>query len=265
MINVTLLGNGGTIPLPKRYLTSLFVDVDGHGILIDAGECTQVTLKINNISMTSISTILITHKHNDHILGLPGVLLAMSDAGRLKPVTIIAPNDTIDRLKNLISTCDKLNFKIKYKSIIINVLEEKIKISQHIDINAFKLIHTYDTECYGYTINIINDKKEQKNIKLCYATDTRPCNTLLKNAQGSNLLVLEAMYLSESIERAEMKKHMLASEALNIAKKAQAKTVWLTHFSPLVTNAEIIKFAEKNKNYEELEISNKALTKTIFN
>ena len=77
MIDVCLLGTGGMMPLPYRWLTSLLVRYNGKSILLDCGEGTQIALKKKGWSPNSISLILITHFHADHIAGLPGMLLSM--------------------------------------------------------------------------------------------------------------------------------------------------------------------------------------------
>lgn len=46
MLDVALLGTGGMMPLPGRYLTSLMLRLEGRMMLIDCGECTQVTMKL---------------------------------------------------------------------------------------------------------------------------------------------------------------------------------------------------------------------------
>ena len=60
MIDVCLLGTGGMLPLPKRYLTSLLVRVEGQAVLIDCGEATQVSLHMTNFSPVDIGHILFT-------------------------------------------------------------------------------------------------------------------------------------------------------------------------------------------------------------
>jgi Metal-dependent hydrolases of the beta-lactamase superfamily III len=46
MIDVCLLGTGGMMPLPNRWLTSLLIRYNGRMILIDCGEGTQIPVKM---------------------------------------------------------------------------------------------------------------------------------------------------------------------------------------------------------------------------
>ena len=91
MLKVTLLGTGGTQPLPERALAAAAVSVGGHNILLDCGEGTQVGLRRYGVSAYRLSAVLLTHYHGDHILGLPGLLQTLGSLNRTEPLTIYGP------------------------------------------------------------------------------------------------------------------------------------------------------------------------------
>ena len=91
MLDVCLLGTGGMMPLPYRWLTSLMVRYNGSSLLIDCGEGTQIAIKEKGWSFKPIDVICFTHYHGDHISGLPGLLLTMGNADRKEPLTLIGP------------------------------------------------------------------------------------------------------------------------------------------------------------------------------
>ena len=91
MFEVCLLGTGGMMPLPHRWLTSLMVRYNGINVLIDCGEGTQVALKEKGWSPKPIDLILFTHYHADHISGLPGMFLTLGNSERTEPVTLVGP------------------------------------------------------------------------------------------------------------------------------------------------------------------------------
>ena len=79
----------------------------------------------------------------------------------------------------------------------------------------------------------------RKGIKLTYCTDTRPAELLVKNAIGSDLLICEGMYAEpEKLAKAKQYQHMTFYEEAQVAKAAQVKELWLTHFSPSLIRAE---------------------------
>ena len=91
MLDVCLLGCGGMMPLPRRWLTALMLRYNGSSILIDCGEGTQIAIKEKGWSFKPIDVICFTHYHGDHISGLPGLLLSMGNAERHEPLTLIGP------------------------------------------------------------------------------------------------------------------------------------------------------------------------------
>lgn len=112
MLKITLIGTGGTMPLPERALASLAVSVGGHNILFDCGEGTQVAAKNAGISLFKIDLICLTHYHGDHIFGLPGLLQTMGSLGRLEPVHITGPEGLYDIMKPMLMLCQGLPFAV---------------------------------------------------------------------------------------------------------------------------------------------------------
>lgn len=81
--------------------------------------------------------------------------------------------------------------------------------------------------------------EERKGLKLSYCTDTRPTKELVSFVKESDIFVCEGMYgEDEKLPKALKNRHMLFSEAASIAKEAGVKELWLTHFSPSLTNPE---------------------------
>ena len=69
MVDIALLGCGGGMPMPNRFLSSTIINYKGRKILIDCGEGTQVSMRILGTGFKSIDLICITHGHGEHIVG----------------------------------------------------------------------------------------------------------------------------------------------------------------------------------------------------
>lgn len=274
MLDVCLLGTGGMMPLPHRWLTALMTRYNGSNLLIDCGEGTQIAIKEKGWSFKPIDVICFTHYHADHISGLPGLLLTMGNAERTEPLTMIGPKGLERVVGALRMIAPEIPFEIRY--IELAAPEEDIEVNGY-QIHAFRVNH--NILCYGYSLTIPragrfyveNAKKhdipqrywnrlqhgqtveadgkiytpkmvlgpERKGIKVTYCTDTRPTESIEKAAAESDLFICEGMYAEEEkLAKARQYKHMTFYEAAEIAKKASAQELWLTHFSPSLVHAE---------------------------
>ena len=154
MLDVCLLGCGGMMPLPYRWLTSLMVRYNGSSLLIDCGEGTQVAVKERGWSFKPIDVICFTHYHGDHISGLPGLLLTMGNADRTEPLTLVGPKG-LERVVNALRViAPELPFEIRF--IEITKPQEVLELNGY-RITAFRVNH--NVICYGYTIEILRQGK----------------------------------------------------------------------------------------------------------
>ena len=149
MLDICLLGTSGMMPLPKRFLTSALLRYNGNMILIDCGEGTQVTLKMLGWGFKNINTICFTHVHADHISGLPGMLLTLSNSGRVEPLNIIGPKGIEKVVNSLKIIAPDLAFKLKFYEI--SNKNETVVIDDYI-IKTHNVKHSIP--CIAYSINI---------------------------------------------------------------------------------------------------------------
>ena len=268
MLDVCLLGTGGMMPLPYRALTSLMVRYNGMNVLIDCGEGTQVSIKQQGWSVKPIDVICFTHFHADHISGLPGLLLTLGNAERREPITMIGPKRLEKIVNALRMIAPELPFPIRFIELENN--QESFEFNG-MRINAYKVNHNITCYGYSLEIDragkfdvekakqlqvpmpfwsrlqkgeTIQDEtgiytpdmvlgEARKGIKLTYCTDSRPTKEIVENAKGSDLFICEGMYGEPDKEKkAKEYKHMTFYEAATMAKEADVKELWLTHYSP---------------------------------
>lgn len=112
MLDVCLMGCGGSIPKPDRWLSSALFRHGSSTVIIDCGEGTQLAMKEAGFVAGKISLILITHFHADHVSGLPGMLLSMANEGRTDPVTIAGPKGCARIVSSLCVIAQGLPFQV---------------------------------------------------------------------------------------------------------------------------------------------------------
>jgi ribonuclease Z len=273
MLDVALLGTGGMMPLPDRFLTSLLLRFNGNMLLIDCGEGTQVTLKRLGWGFKSISAICFTHYHADHISGLPGMLLTIGNSGRTEPLLLIGPTGLKNVYRGLSVIAPELPFEVRIieldasqpNTIELNGLKITTQKAEHmITCLAYSVyvhrIGKFNVEkalslglpkqlwsvlqkegevVYGgniYTSDMVLGD-ERKGLKLTYCTDSRPTRGICELAKDSDLFICEGMYgENEKLDKAKEHRHMIFAEAAKLARDSGSKELWLTHYSPALTD-----------------------------
>lgn len=270
MIDVTLLGTGGMMPLPGRFLTSLYVRTNGRAILIDCGEGTQTAIRTATLRFKCIDAICLTHYHADHVSGLPGLFLTLGNEGRTEPVHLYGPVG----LTRVISAFLTIVGELPYDLILHELPHEDTEFdAANLTVTASPAEH--GMPCLYYRLSLSRPGKfdpekarrsgvplplwgqlqkglsvggyspsdvlgpSRRGLTLLYATDTRPVDRIALLGREADLMVLEGMFgEEEKLARAMETHHMTMQEAANLAKNANAKELWLTHYSPATPHPE---------------------------
>ena len=274
MVEMCLLGTGGTLPLKDRALSSLYVRVNGRAMLADCGEGTQVGIRRLGWGFRCLEGLVLTHFHGDHCTGLPGLLLSLEKAGREEPFDIWGPAGLKRVVEGLCVIVPKLSFAVRLHEY---PPEGRSFELIGLQIRAFPVDH--GIPCYGYRMELerkgafdperarelkvpLSEWKKlqagesvrlglrkirpeevlgpaRKGITFVFSTDTRPCETLRKYTAGADLALLEGMYAEEDkFAKAKEHRHMMFSEAAALARDAAVKELWLTHYSPSLIKPE---------------------------
>lgn len=275
MLSYKLLGSGGVMPLPNRYLTALYVQYKTTQVLIDCGENIQTAAKRFDCSLFAVDAIFLTHLHSDHTLGLPGLLTTLNNLGRTKPLIVYGPLGTTALVSKILNLIGKLSFFV----YSVEIHQGDTIDFGGLTVEAFKLEHS--VLCFGYSVEVVrapsyNEDVVQKtgltaahvaavqcgyilhygnlvlslnNVfgpdrdrkKIVYATDTGYCPALVKGCRDADVAIVEGSYGDASQIPKSMNEnqiHMTFEQAATAAKEANVKSLILTHFSPTMPDPE---------------------------
>ena len=274
MIDACLLGTGGMMPLPWRWLSALLLRSNGNIILCDCGEGTQITWKETGWGFRNGGTIVLSHLHADHVAGLPGVLFMIAFAGRTEPLSIYGTVGTRETVAALRVIVPKLPYPVTVHDL---TGDEEIPLPGGMIMRTLPVDHRIPTLAYtfyqpraprfaverarelGIPVTLWSRLQRgevvqvggceigpeavlgpsRRGLTVAYVTDTRPTPELPGFVRGANLLVCEGMYGNpEDLPKAIERGHMTFQESAEIAAEAGARRLWLTHFSPSLTDPE---------------------------
>ncbi|UZE93832.1 MAG: ribonuclease Z [Candidatus Pacearchaeota archaeon] len=267
-MEVIFLGTSEATPTAKRSQLAMLLKYKNENILIDCGEGTQRQFKIARISPMSITRILISHWHGDHILGLPGLLQTFTLNNYSKTLKIYGPKGT-KRFMDLLLKIFIFKQRIKTEVHEIN-RDGKIIDAKDFYIEAYKMKHFIPCLAYRFIekdkrridINFIKKlgmrpgpllgklqqgksitfkgrrirardaTKIKKGRKIAFIVDTLFNKNCIKVAKDTDLLVSESTFLeSMHLDKAKERGHLTAKQAATIAKKARSKRLILIHLS----------------------------------
>jgi len=269
-IDAVLLGTGGMMPLPGRWLSSLLVRADGEVTLFDCGEGTQIAWRHAGWSFRRLGAICLSHTHADHVAGLPGLLHAVANAGREEPLRVFGPPGTARVVAALRAIAPVLPYAVEVIELadgealaLPGGLEGRVAAGQHalpciayrVDLARARRFMPERAEAlrvprrlwrplqHGQAVaweggaaaadDVLGPPR--RGVSLAYVTDTRPVPALVPLISGVDLLVCEGTYGdSADAEKAIERSHMTFAEAATLAAAAGVGSLWLTHFSPAV-------------------------------
>ena len=268
MAKLVYLGTGGSTPLPNRGISCTVLTLEKGGyIMVDCGDGTIQQYLKSDLKWNKKLTILLTHLHLDHTLGIFSLLSTMDLQGRTEDVHVYGTVGTKKFLKNLNGLVHKLNFHVH-----IHEIKAGVSISHYgYNIETYPTKHRIESIAYRVQLpdteghlnvekcielgitegKLFGDLKAGKNIVLDdntiveskdvvgestkglsfgFSGDTRAFPKLGKFFNGVDYLTFESTFTAEEIEHAIQKGHSTASEAGKLAKDAGAKTLILNHF-----------------------------------
>ena len=268
-LRVTFLGTSGAIPTAGRNPSAVFCNREGERLLFDVGEGTQRQMMRFSTGF-SISHLFLTHVHGDHVLGLPGLCQTMDFNERETPLAIHTPRGTrpiVERLVGVTGTRPSFPVRVNevgpddvaldHQEFAVRAIETDHRTRsvgyalvesdrkgrfdrEHAEELGVpvgpKFSRLHEGEAVELDDGTVVEPDEvvgpsRPGRKIVYTGDTRPHEAVIDAATDTDLLIHDATFADDHADRAMSTAHSTAAEAADVAVRANAKRLALTHVS----------------------------------
>jgi ribonuclease Z len=263
---VTFLGTGGSVPSARRSTASVLVARGGERLLFDCGEGTQRQMQ-RSLGLVQADEIYLTHFHADHVLGLPGLLKTYDLTDRQVPLKVFGPPG----LSELFQVFSPLIGRLGYSLDLVQLGAGDSVQHDGYEMRAFEAAHGSRANGYalveherpgrfdpdaaaaagvpegpayaalqrGETVEgdagpvapdqVMGPSRPGRTIVI--TGDTAPSPATVSAAADADLLIHDASFAEEEVQRAAETGHSTLGQAAAVAAEAHVKLLALVHIS----------------------------------
>jgi len=254
------------VPSARRSTASVLISRGGDRLLFDCGEGTQRQMQ-RSIGLTQVDEIYLTHFHADHILGLPGLLKSYDLTDREPPLTVHGPPGLLDLFAILKPIVGRLHFKLE----LVELAPGEAVAHDDYEVRAFEAAHGVRANGYALVEDerpgrfdveaakrlgvpegpafaalqrgeeaqgdagpvrpedVVGGARPGRTVVL--TGDTAPSPATVAAAADAELLIHDASFTEEDVQRAAETGHSTVAQAAAVAREAHVKLLALVHIS----------------------------------
>lgn len=300
MLRVVVLGSGASLPTLHRGPAAVAVQSEGDVHLLDCGEGTQLQWRRAGLRFGRLRSIAISHLHGDHLNGLIGLLQTLSLNDRSEPLLVFGPRGLAEYL-NVVRRVQgvRVGYPLEVAESDGGLLLQRpgyriccapldhgtptlgfalIEDDRpgHFDVEAARRLGLEPGPEYGRLqrgemVSAPGGRQVRPDEvlgpvrvgrRVAYCVDTRPCDAAVELARGASLFICDSTFDNELEDEARARGHSTAAQAAQMAIRAGAARLLLTHISaryhdprPLLQQArEVFPAAEVAADLMEVEL-----------
>lgn len=187
MIEVLFLGVSAAIPMPGQTNASYILRTGKTCILIDCGPAIMQQLAAVGLSPAEITHLYFTHRHGDHALGYPMLMLWWSiyHPRDIALPTVVASEQTLKTLDELVYLAfgpNTANDVAPAAHIALPQADTSVQLTPDIRLRAIPMRH------HDYA-PVLGARFELDGHAFAFTGDTMPTDAIISLAHDADLLV----------------------------------------------------------------------------
>ncbi|HEX9017883.1 MAG TPA: MBL fold metallo-hydrolase [Anaerolineaceae bacterium] len=220
MGRVVILGSASAVPDAEHENTHIYVESGSRGILVDCPGTPLVRLQGAGVALSSLTDIILTHFHPDHVSGFAALVMGLWLLGRKQPLTVHGLETTLERARKLLDLHDWRDWPDFYPVAFHEVpAAEMAEVIADPSLKVYASPVQHMIPCVGLRFEFA-----QPGEVVAYSCDTEPSQAVRRLATGADVLIHEAT--GDSVG------HTSPEKAGEIATQAGAKKLYLIHYPP---------------------------------
>ena len=217
MGKIIILGTSNSIPHRDHENTHMIVVGEQRTVLVDCVSTPALRLERAGVDLNSITDVILTHFHPDHVAGVPLLLMDMWLTGRRRPLNIYGLAITMDKMEVMMGLYEWEHWPGFFPTTFMRLPASEM--TPVLDCPDFKIF----SSPVRHLIPNIGLRVEFKNKKVAaYSCDTEPCEQVVQLASGADLLIHESTGHTSG--------HSSAAQAAEVASQAEAERLLLIHY-----------------------------------
>jgi ribonuclease Z len=233
MGEILVLGSSNALPSQDQENAHLLVRTINRAVLVDCGNNPLRSLDIAGLCPNSLTDLILTHFHPDHVASAPLLLMGLWLQGRNAPLNVYGLAHTIDRMEKMMDLYDWSDWPNFYPVNFLRIPDgEDQPVLEGDDLRIKGSLVEHLIPALGLRFEFLNSAKSA-----AYSSDTEPSEAMARLAQDVDVLIHEATGASNG--------HSSAEQAGQVAEQAKAKELWLIHYRAGEKDTELVDLAKK--------------------